>query len=114
MHGEDTGMPKVKEKLLIVDDKVSIRMSLAQIFMASGYIVRAGEDSFSALSETQQEIPDILLSNLYMPRKSGFELLSVVRSRFPQSRNLDQVTWLNAHGTKKHGHDSLPSLGEVS
>ena len=37
----------------------------------------------SALSTIRQEIPDILLSDLNMPGMSGFELLAVVRQRFP-------------------------------
>jgi CheY-like chemotaxis protein len=35
-----------------------------------------------ALAEIQQEIPEILLSELNMPGMSGFELLSAVRRRF--------------------------------
>jgi DNA-binding response OmpR family regulator len=40
-------------------------------------------DGFSALREIRQEIPNILLSDLNMPGMSGFELLLVVRRRFP-------------------------------
>jgi CheY-like chemotaxis protein/DNA-directed RNA polymerase subunit RPC12/RpoP len=45
--------------------------------------VRTAEDGFSALAEMRKEIPDILLSDLNMQGMSGFELLSVVRHRFP-------------------------------
>jgi CheY-like chemotaxis protein len=48
-----------------------------------GYRVRSAEDGFSALVELRQEVPDLLLSDLNMPGMSGFELLSVVRRRFP-------------------------------
>jgi CheY-like chemotaxis protein len=48
-----------------------------------GYSVRSAEDGFSALRELRLEIPDVLLSDLNMPGMSGFELLSVVRRRFP-------------------------------
>ena len=40
-------------------------------------------DGLSALIEIREEVPDILLSDLNMPAMSGFELLSVVRRRFP-------------------------------
>ncbi len=76
-------MPNAKAQLLIVDDEPSIRMSLSQIFTASGHNVRSAADGFSALYEIRREIPDILLSDLNMPGMSGFELLSVVRRRFP-------------------------------
>jgi CheY-like chemotaxis protein len=48
-----------------------------------GYGVRCAEDGYSALGELRKEIPDILLSDLNMPGMTGFELLSVVRRRFP-------------------------------
>ncbi len=76
-------MPTAKVKLLIVDDEVSLRSSLSQIFTPSGHSVRSAEDGFSALGEIRKEMPDILLSDLNMPGMSGFELLSVVRRRFP-------------------------------
>src|SRR6202034_1260539 len=76
-------MPNAKVKLLIVDDEVSIRTSLSLIFTGSGHSVRSSADGFSALFEIRQELPDIILSDLNMPGMSGFELLSVVRRRFP-------------------------------
>jgi CheY-like chemotaxis protein len=76
-------MPDAKVKLLIVDDDVSIRTSLSLIFTGFGHSVRSSADGFSALFEIRQELPDIILSDLNMPGMSGFELLSVVRHRFP-------------------------------
>jgi DNA-binding NtrC family response regulator len=76
-------MLDAKVQILIVDDEPSIRMSLSQIFTGSGHSVRSAVDGFSALREIRQGIPDILLSDLNMPGMSGFELLSVVRRRFP-------------------------------
>jgi CheY-like chemotaxis protein len=76
-------MPPGKAKLLIVDDDPQMRTLLSVILAESGYRVRSAEDGFSALAEIRKEIPDIILSDLNMPGMSGFELLSVVRRRFP-------------------------------
>jgi CheY-like chemotaxis protein len=76
-------MPETKSKLLIVDDEPSIRSSMSHVLAEIGYGVRCAEDGFSALGELRKEIPDILLSDLHMPGMTGFELLSVVRRRFP-------------------------------
>jgi DNA-binding NtrC family response regulator len=76
-------MLEVEVNLLIVDNDPSIRFSLCQIFRHMGHSVRTAEDGFHALQEMNAETPDVLVSDLNMPRMSGFELLSVVRRRFP-------------------------------
>jgi CheY-like chemotaxis protein len=76
-------MPDAKANVIVVDDEPSIRMALLHVLIECGYNARAAEDGFSALARIRQEIPDILLSDLNMPGMSGFELLSVVRRRFP-------------------------------
>jgi CheY-like chemotaxis protein len=81
-------MPNPKASLLIVDDESSIRNSLSLILTEIGWCVRTAVDGFSALAEIHQEIPEILLSDLNMPGMTGFELLMVVRSRFPAIRTI--------------------------
>jgi CheY-like chemotaxis protein len=71
---------------LIVDDDEQIRRLLSTILERSGYRVRRAHDGVAALEELRVEIPDILLSDLYMPRMTGFELLPVVRQQFPKTR----------------------------
>jgi CheY-like chemotaxis protein len=76
-------MPTLKTRLLIVDDEPTTRTLLSHIFEGLGHSVRTAEDGFDALEEMRKETPDILLSDLNMPRMSGFELLSVVRRKLP-------------------------------
>lgn len=83
MLRERPAMSLKKTRLLVVEDDVSICELLSVILVESGYRVRSSADGFSALVEMRKEIPDILLSDLNMPGMSGFELLSVVRRRFP-------------------------------
>ena len=70
-------------KLLVVDDEPQTRSLMSQIFLRKGHAVRVAEDGFSALDEIRRDVPDVILSDLNMPGMSGFELLSVVRRRFP-------------------------------
>ena len=81
-------MPNTPGTLLIADDESSIRESLSQVLSEIGYSVRTAEDGFSALREIQSEVPELLLSDLNMPGMSGFELLSVIRRRFPAIRTI--------------------------
>ena len=77
-------MPQRRNNLLIVEDDVQLRVLLTAILTQAGYRVRAAEDGFSALIQMRADMPDIILSDLYMLGMSGFELLSVVRRRFPE------------------------------
>jgi CheY-like chemotaxis protein len=76
-------MQNAPATLLIVDDEPSIRLSLTLVLTEIGYGVRSAEDGFAALREIRNEAPELLLSDLNMPNMSGFELLSVVRRRYP-------------------------------
>jgi CheY-like chemotaxis protein len=76
-------MPDLKNSILIVEDEESVRTSLAMVLSGLGLRVRSASDGVAALIEMRHEAPDILLSDLNMPGMSGFELLSVVRRRFP-------------------------------
>lgn len=73
-----------KHEILIVDDDDGVRHSLGLILQAAGYDVSLAVNGFDALLQLKHKVPSILLSDLNMPEMSGFELLSVVRRRFPQ------------------------------
>ncbi len=79
-------MVNVRTSLLVVDDDMSVCKNMAIIFGALAYAVRTARNGFSALDAIRDEIPDIILSDLDMPGMSGYELLSVVRRRFPSVR----------------------------
>jgi CheY-like chemotaxis protein len=76
-------MIEAKANVLIVDDEPSVRLSMSQVLTEIGYRVRSAADGFAALAEIRREVPEILISDLNMPGLSGFELLPLVRRRFP-------------------------------
>ena len=73
-----------KYRILVVDDDPMIRETSALILFKEGYEVQTSEDGFSALVKLRAALPDVIIADLRMPNMSGFELLSVVRRRFPQ------------------------------
>ena len=72
------------KKILVVDDEPSIRTVMAAVLENEGYTVAVAEDGYDALRKIQQQAPDLLITDLRMPNMDGFELLSVVRGRFPE------------------------------
>src|SRR5690348_2499570 len=71
-------------RILVVDDDPAILETSARILRQRGYEVRTASDGFAALAELRRSLPDVIITDLRMPNMSGFELLSVVRRRFPQ------------------------------
>lgn len=69
--------------ILFVDDDPCLREVMAMILNDEGYEVSTAADGFDALVHLRSAIPDLIISDLNMPRMSGFEFLSIVRHRFP-------------------------------
>jgi CheY-like chemotaxis protein len=83
MHIADKKLYPIPVRLLLVEDDPILRHLLTAILTQSGYSVRSAHDGLAALAAMDIEVPDILLSDLYMPGMSGFELLAVVENTFP-------------------------------
>jgi CheY-like chemotaxis protein len=73
----------VRHQILVVDDEEAVRDVFAQIFQEEGYEVATAENGFDALLKLKHFSPEVIVSDLNMPKMSGFEFLSVVRRRFP-------------------------------
>jgi len=76
--------PKLKTRILVVEDDATVRQTISKLLCDEGYDVSIAVDGFDALLQLQRRIPDLIVSDLNMPQMSGFELLSVVRRRFPE------------------------------
>jgi CheY-like chemotaxis protein len=73
-----------RHRILVVDDEEGIRQTRALFLSALGYEVSTAENGFDALLHLKNnDLPDLIISDLNMPEMSGFEFLSVVRRRFP-------------------------------
>jgi CheY-like chemotaxis protein len=90
-----------RHQILIVDDDETVRNSLALFLKVSGYEVSTTANGAEALALLKEEAPAVLLSDLYMPEMSGFELLPIVRRQFP---TLPIVAMSAAHETR----DAIP------
>jgi CheY-like chemotaxis protein len=73
-----------RHQILLVDNEPDIRDSLAVLLTSAGYEVATANDGFEALLHLKRVLPQLIISDLNMPKMLGFELLSVVRRRFPQ------------------------------
>jgi DNA-binding response OmpR family regulator len=95
-------------KMLIVDDEPNILMALEFLFTRSGYDVRLARDGGEALQEVDAWRPDVMLLDIMMPVKNGYEVCQTVRER-PELAAM-KIVMLSAKGGEAEINKGL-SLG---
>ncbi len=83
-------------KLLVVDDELAIRESLAIILEDRGYEVMTAADAEEGWSLLEQAAYDLVLTDLLMPKVDGFEFIKQIRLKY--GRRIPIII-LTAHGT---------------
>ncbi|MBR0479922.1 response regulator [Candidatus Saccharibacteria bacterium] len=67
-------------KVMIVEDDASLREIYSIRFTADGYEVVSAGDGEEALAVAVREKPDLILSDVMMPKISGFDMLDILRA----------------------------------
>ena len=67
-------------KILVADDEPNIVISLEYLMKREGHEVIVARDGQEALDAIYRERPDLVLLDVMMPRKSGFEVCQTVRA----------------------------------
>jgi len=70
-----------KKKILAVDDEPNILMSIEFILEMEGYEVHTARDGEEALETAERVKPDLILLDINMPRRDGYELCRILRER---------------------------------
>jgi DNA-binding response OmpR family regulator len=76
------------ERILIVEDDASILRGLQMNLGLEGYQVLVARDGEEGLAIWRHEHPDLIVLDLMLPRRSGIEVLSAIRSEDPATRVL--------------------------
>jgi DNA-binding response OmpR family regulator len=85
-----------RKKVLVADDEPSIVTALEFLLARAGYEVQVARNGEEALSLLESGPPDLVLLDVMMPLKSGYEVCQRIRSR-PEWRGV-KVVMLSAKG----------------
>lgn len=70
----------MSHKILIADDEPNIVISLEYLMQREGYAVSVVRDGEEAIAAILRDRPDLVLLDVMMPKKSGFEVCQEVRA----------------------------------
>jgi DNA-binding response OmpR family regulator len=74
-------MPSSQRTILLVDDDHEILESMRTVLENKGFRILAARDGNAGLMIAEREVPDLLVLDMMMPKKSGFLVLEKLRSR---------------------------------
>ncbi len=70
----------MSHRILIVDDEPNIVISLEYLMKKEGFQVAVATDGEAALQQASAFAPDLILLDIMMPKKSGFEVCQALRA----------------------------------
>lgn len=70
----------MSKRILLVDDEPSILLSLEFLMEQEGYNVQTATDGDEALQAVSEKLPDLILLDIMMPKRDGFEVCQTIRA----------------------------------
>jgi len=75
--------PERAPQILVVDDDEAVRESIAMVLRAAGYGILTATDGEQALARFQEDRIDLLLLDLGLPVKTGWEVFERIATEYP-------------------------------
>ena len=91
-------------KIMLVEDDKSLREIYSIRLVAEGYEVVSAGDGEEALAMAVQQKPDLIVSDVMMPKISGFDMLDILRST-PETKDIKVImmTALSSEDQRQRG-----------
>lgn len=77
-------------KIMLVEDDNSLREIYSIRLTAEGYVIVSAGDGEEALAMAVKERPDLIISDVMMPKISGFDMLDILRST-PETKDIKVI-----------------------
>ncbi len=68
------------KKILFVEDEISLQKAIRELLTQEGYEVLTASDGDEGLIKAEKENPDLILLDLILPEKDGFEVLKELKA----------------------------------
>ena len=85
------------KKILFVEDEASLQKAIGSTLIEEGYEVIAALDGEEGLKQAKLHSPDLILLDLILPRKDGFEVLKELKQD-EVTKNIPVIVLTNLEG----------------
>ncbi len=92
--------PTAPIKVLIVDDSISVRHSVARLVESQSWQQQQAVDGLDALAQLESFLPDVIILDIEMPRMNGYEFKSNLNNQ--QEYKDIPVVMLTSRASEKH------------
>lgn len=75
-------------KVLLIDDEAHVISVIKHFLLKSGYSVDVANNGELGLQKVRESMPDVVVSDIQMPKMSGQEFCEAFREEFPESDTL--------------------------
>jgi CheY-like chemotaxis protein len=72
--------------ILVVDDEVEVSAAIRRVLERAGYTVSVANNATEGLAAVARQAPDIVITDIIMPKVHGVELIKTLRERHPRIR----------------------------
>ena len=72
--------------ILVVDDEVEVGEAIRRVLERAGFVVEVTNSADGALQALERHQPDIVVTDVIMPKLHGLQLIKILRGQYPRVR----------------------------
>lgn len=88
------------KKILFIEDDAALQRTIGDLLKSSGYAIAQALTGDDGVRLSTTETPDLILLDLVLPQKSGFEVLTKIRNN-PETKNTPVIVLTNLEGSEE-------------
>lgn len=88
------------KKILFIEDDAALQRTIGDLLKSSGYAITQALTGDDGVRLSATEAPDLILLDLILPQKDGFEILTKIRNN-PETKNTPVIILTNLEGSEE-------------
>src|SRR3989344_3248698 len=88
------------KKILFIEDESALQRTVGDVLTSAGYTIIQALTGDDGVRLSATESPDLILLDIILPQKDGFEVLAKIRN-IPEMKNIPVIVLTNLEGSEE-------------